>query len=103
MDVLKSVLDAKIAMFLVLMKVIKKIQGKSIKQNLSIFLCKKIKIKPIKFRIFLKFGCALVAIFLLKEADSWRKEVWEMIKIRKNCTFYFLYQTHYEIYGVYPR
>ena len=27
--------------------------------------------------------------FLLKDADEWRKECWEMMKIRSDCLFYF--------------
>ena len=32
--------------------------------------------------------------FLLKDADEWRGECWKMMRERRDCWFYFLYQAH---------
>lgn len=64
--------------------------SREIYQTKSFYLpLQKNKNQTYKIPDFSKIWLCFSSDFLLKEADSWRKEVWEMIKIRKNCTFIF--------------
>lgn len=36
-----------------------------------------------------EFGLCFTSDLLIEEADEWREEIWDMIRQRKDCTFYF--------------
>lgn len=36
-----------------------------------------------------EFGLCFTSDLLIEEADEWRPEIWNIIKTRKDCTFYF--------------
>lgn len=42
-----------------------------------------------KFPSGTEFGLCFTSDLLIEEADEWRPEIWDMIRMRKECTFYF--------------
>ena len=36
-----------------------------------------------------EFGLCFTSDLLIEEADEWRSEIWDIIRIRKDCSFYF--------------
>lgn len=42
-----------------------------------------------KFPSGTEFGLCFTSDFLIEEADEWRDEIWEMIRRRSDCRFYF--------------
>lgn len=42
-----------------------------------------------KFPSGTEFALCFTSDFLIEEADEWRPQIWEMIRSRKDCTFYF--------------
>lgn len=42
-----------------------------------------------KFPAGTEFALCFTSDFLIEEADGWRDEIWEMIRRRRDCTFFF--------------
>ena len=42
-----------------------------------------------KFPPGTEFGLCFTSDLLIKEADEWRQDIWDMIRIRDDCSFYF--------------
>ena len=42
-----------------------------------------------KFPSGTEFGLCFTSDLLIEEADEWRHEIWDMIRIRDDCSFYF--------------
>ena len=42
-----------------------------------------------KFPSGTEFGLCFTSDLLIEEADEWRAEIWDMIRIRDDCSFYF--------------
>lgn len=42
-----------------------------------------------KFPSGTEFGLCFTSDLLIEEADEWRSEIWDMIRIRNDCSFYF--------------
>lgn len=45
--------------------------------------------KEWKFKSGTMFGLCFTSDLLIEEADEWRKEIWEIIRLRSDCTFLF--------------
>ena len=50
---------------------------------------KKDRKKNWKFPSGTEFGLCFTSDLLIEEADEWRPEIWKMIKIRKDCSFFY--------------
>ena len=45
--------------------------------------------KNYKFPSGTQFALCFTSDFLLEEADAWRSEIWNIIRMRRDCSFYF--------------
>lgn len=50
---------------------------------------KKDRKKDWKYPAGTEFGLCFTSDLLIEEADEWREEIWEMIRQRSDCSFYF--------------
>ncbi|MDE7414101.1 MAG: phage Gp37/Gp68 family protein [Muribaculaceae bacterium] len=50
---------------------------------------KKDRRKNYKFPSGTEFALCFTSDFLIKEADEWRPEIWDIIRERKDCTYFF--------------
>lgn len=46
--------------------------------------------KNLKFPAGTEFALCFTSDFLIEEADAWRDEIWEIIRRRDDCTFFFI-------------
>lgn len=45
--------------------------------------------KKLKFEAGTEFALCFTSDFLIEEADQWRSDIWDIIRLRKDCKFFF--------------